>query len=54
MAGAYGQSWLLPLVDQDRQARREIRQLERVIDEFLDLRGNRRINSVLYIASVTQ
>jgi len=116
MAGEYRLSWLLPLIDQDRQARREIRRLERLIDEMLDehgttlrdeagigpiaaatlvcevgdpfrfareskfarwcgtgavalssgegdnepvnhrldFRGNRRINSVLYIASVTQ
>jgi transposase len=115
-AGAYRLSWLLPLIDQDRAARRQIRQLERRIDELLDahgtslrdepgigpiaaatllvevgdpfrfareskfarwsgtgavalssaegdgpprrhrldFRGNRRINSVLYIASVTQ
>jgi transposase len=116
LAGKYRLGWLLPLVDQDRSARREIRRLERVIDELLDehgttlreeagigpiaaatllcevgdphrfsreskfarwcgtgavalssgegngppvkhrldFRGNRRINSVLYIASVTQ
>jgi transposase len=116
MAGEYRLSWLLSLIDQDRQARREIRRLERLIDELLDqhgttlrdepglgpiaaatlvcevadpfrfareskfarwcgtgavalssgegdaepvkhrldFRGNRRINSVLYIASVTQ
>lgn len=116
MAGEYRLSWLLPLIDQDRQARREIRRLERLIDQLLDehgttlrdepgigpiaaatlicevadpfrfareskfarwcgtgavalssgegdgepvkhrldFRGNRRINSVLYIASVTQ
>jgi transposase len=116
LAGAYRLSWLIPLVEQDRAARRQIRQLERDIDELLDehgttlrdepgigpiaaatlvvevgdpfrfvreskfarwcgtgaialssgegagtpvkhrldFRGNRRINSVLYIASVTQ
>jgi transposase len=115
-AGAYRLSWLLPLIDQDRAARRQIRQLERDLDDLLDthgttlrdeagigpiaaatllgevgdpfrfareskfarwsgtgavalssgeghgppvrhrldFRGNRRINSVLYIASVTQ
>ena len=115
-AGEYRLSWLIPLVDQDRAARRQIRQLERDIDALLDehgttlrdepgigpiaaatllaevgdpfrfareskfarwsgtgavalssgegdgrpvkhrldFRGNRRINSVLYIASVTQ
>ena len=36
MAGEYRLSWLLPLIDQDRQARREIRRLERLIGEFLD------------------
>ncbi|MCP4329907.1 MAG: IS110 family transposase [Alphaproteobacteria bacterium] len=116
IAGEYRLSWLLPLIDQDRQARREIRRLERLLDDLLDqhgttlrdepgigpiaaatllcevgdpfrfareskfarwcgtgavalssgeghgepvkhrldFRGNRRINSVLYIASVTQ
>ena len=116
LAGEYRLSWLVPLVDQDRAARREIRRLERDIDQLLDehgttlrdepgigpiaaatllcevgdpfrfareskfarwcgtgavalssgegdgrpvkhrldFRGNRRINSVLYIASVTQ
>lgn len=39
MAGEYRLSWLIPLIDQDRQARREIRQLERVIDELLDDHG---------------
>jgi transposase len=115
-AGAYRLSWLIPLVEQDRAARRQIRQLERDLDALLDehgttlrdepgigsiaaatliaevgdpsrfvreskfarwcgtgaialssgegaglpvkhrldFRGNRRINSVLYIASVTQ
>ena len=116
LAGEYRLSWLIPLVDQDRAARRQIRQLEADIDTLLDehgttlrdepgigpiaaatllaevgdpfrfareskfarwcgtgavalssgegnglpvkhrldFRGNRRINSVLYIASVTQ
>lgn len=105
LAGAYRLSWLLPLIEQDRTTRRQIRQLERdmrdepgigpiaaatllteVGDPFrfaresklarwcgtgavalssgegdgrpvkhrLDFRGNRRINSVLYIVSVTQ
>lgn len=116
MAGEYRLSWLIPLVDQDRAARRQVRQLERDIDRLLDehgttlrdesgigpiaaatllaeigdpfrfareskfarwcgtgavalssaegdglpvkhrldFRGNRRINSVLYMASVTQ
>jgi transposase len=115
-AGAYRLSWLVPLIDQDRAARREIRRLEGVLNELLDehgttlrdepgigpiaaatllcevgdphrfasaskfarwcgtgavalssgeadghpvrhrldFRGNRRVNSVLYIASVTQ
>ena len=116
LAGEYRLSWLVPLVDQDRAMRREIRRLERDIDALLDehgttlrdepgigpiaaatliaevgdpfrfareskfarwsgtgaialtsgegdsipvkhrldFRGNRRINSVLYMASVTQ
>lgn len=116
LAGEYRLSWLIPLIDQDRQMRAEIRRLEQLIDELLDehgttlrdepgiaaigaatlicevadpfrfsreskfarwcgtgavalssgegdgepvkhrldFRGNRRINSVLYIASVTQ
>ena len=115
-AGAYRLEWLQAFIGQDRTARREIRRLERLIDELLDhhgttlrdetgigpiaaatllcevgdpfrfdreskfarwsgtvavalssgegaanpvkhrldFRGNRRINSVLYIASVTQ
>ena len=111
-AGAYRLEWLQAFIDQDRAARRQIRRLERLIDEHgttlrdeagigpiaaatllcevgdprrfdreskfarwsgtgavalssgegagdpvkhrLDFRGNRRINSVLYIASVTQ
>lgn len=115
-AGSYRLSWLVPLIEQDRDARREIRRLERVLDDLLDehgttlrdeagigpiaaatlvcevgdphrfateskfarwcgtgavalssgegdgrpvrhrldFRGNRRINSVLYIASITQ
>ena len=115
-AGAYRLAWLLDFIDQDKASRREIRCLERLIDELLDehgttlraepgigpiaaatlvcevgnpfrfcreskfakwcgtgavalssgegsgkpvkhrldFRGNRRINSVLYIASVTQ
>ena len=38
-ARAYRVSWLLPLIDQDRQARRQIRALERRIDELLDAHG---------------
>ena len=115
-AGAYRLEWLQAFIEQDRTARRQIRRLERLIDELLDehgttlrdepgigpiaaatllckvgdphrfdreskfarwsgtgavalssgegagnpvkhrldFRGNRRINSVLYIASVTQ
>jgi len=83
-AGKYRLSWLLPLIEQDREARRLVRRtqtrdsLERDIDALLDehgttLRdengigpisaatlvcqvadGNRRIKSVLYIASITQ
>lgn len=116
VAGEYRLSWLIPLIDQDRDARREIRRLERDLDALLDehgttlreesgigpiaaatllaevgdphrfaseakfarwsgtgavaissgegtgspvkhrldFRGNRRINSVLYLASITQ
>lgn len=39
LSGEYRLSWLLPLVDQDRQARREIRQLERDLDRLLDEHG---------------
>jgi transposase len=39
MAGAYRLSWLIPLIDQDRVARREIRQLERELDRLLDEHG---------------
>lgn len=115
-AGEYRLSWLISMIDQDRQTGQEIRRLERLIDELLDqhgttlrdeagigpiaaatlvcevgdpfrfareskfarwcgtgavalssgegnnepvnhrldFRGNRRVNSVLYIASVTQ
>jgi len=38
-AGAYRLSWLLPLVDQDRAARRQIRRLERDLDDLLDTHG---------------
>jgi transposase len=39
MAGEYRLSWLIPLVEQDRAARRQIRQLERDIDALLDEHG---------------
>lgn len=39
MAGEYRLSWLIPLVDQDRAARRQIRQLERDLDDLLDDHG---------------
>ncbi len=38
-SGAYRLSWLLPLIDQDRSARREVRRLERLIDQLLDEHG---------------
>lgn len=38
-AGEYRLSWLIPLVDQDRAARRHIRQLEADIDALLDEHG---------------
>ena len=34
-SGAYRLSWLISLIEQDRSARREIRQLERVIDAIV-------------------
>jgi len=39
MSGQYRLSWLQDFVDRDRSARREIRQLERAIDELLDEHG---------------
>lgn len=39
LAGAYRLSWLVPLIDRDRAARREIRQLERDLDRLLDEHG---------------
>jgi transposase len=39
IAGAYRLSWLIPLVEQDRAARRQIRQLERDLDTLLDEHG---------------
>jgi len=39
LAGEYRLSWLLPLVDQDRIARHQIRELERDIDALLDEHG---------------
>ena len=39
LAGEYRLSWLVALIDQDRTARREIRRLERLIDELLDEHG---------------
>lgn len=38
-AGAYRLSWLLPLVDQDRAARREVRRLEAELGRLLDEHG---------------
>lgn len=38
-AGDYRIAWLLDFVDQDRAARREVRRLERLIDELLDQHG---------------
>jgi transposase len=39
VAGEYRLSWLLPLIDQDRAARRQVRQLERDLDDLLDAHG---------------
>ncbi len=38
-AGSYRLEWLQAFIEQDRQARREIRRLERCIDELLDCHG---------------
>lgn len=38
-AGVYRLSWLLPLIEQDRRARQQIRALERRIDDLLDAHG---------------
>lgn len=38
-AGDYRLGWLLEFIDQDRTSRREIRRLERLIDELLDEHG---------------
>ena len=39
LSGQYRLSWLQAFIDQDRSARREIRQLERLIDDLLDEHG---------------
>jgi transposase len=39
LAGEYRLSWLIPLVDQDRALRRQIRRLEADIDALLDEHG---------------
>jgi transposase len=39
LSGEYRLSWLIPLVDQDRAARRQVRQLERDLDRLLDEHG---------------
>ena len=39
LAGTYRLSWLTAFIDRDRQARREIRQLERDLDLLLDQHG---------------
>jgi transposase len=39
IAGQYRLSWLVPVIDQDRHTRQEIRRLERVIDQLLDEHG---------------
>ena len=38
-AGSYRLEWLQAFIEQDREARREIRRLERCIDELLDCHG---------------
>ncbi len=39
ISGQYRLGWLRAFIDQDRAARREIRRLERLIDELLDAHG---------------
>ena len=39
LAGQYRLSWLLPFIDQDRDARRQIRHLEADLDRLLDEHG---------------
>jgi len=39
LAGSYRLGWLQASIDQDRAARREVRRLERLIDQLLDERG---------------
>ena len=39
LAGRYRLEWLQAFIDQDRQARREIRRLERLIDDLPDRHG---------------
>jgi hypothetical protein len=36
LSGEYRLSWLIPLIDQDRAARRQVRQLERNLGGLLD------------------
>lgn len=54
-AGEYRLSWLIPLIDGDRQTRREIRRLERLLDELLDEHGTtlRDENGIGPIAAAT-
>ena len=39
LAGRYRLGWLIPIIDRDREARREIRALERELDVLLDAHG---------------
>lgn len=39
LSGEYRLSWLIPLVERDRAARRQVRQLERDLDRLLDEHG---------------
>lgn len=38
-SGSYRLSWLMPMIEQTRTARREVRRLERLIDQLLDTHG---------------
>ena len=39
LAGQYRLGWLIPIIDRDREASREIRALERQLDDLLDTHG---------------
>ena len=51
-AGAYCLEWLQAFIDQDRTARREIRRLERLIDELFDETGIGPISAATLLCEV--